>query len=443
LSAAVALLLLFFKYSRTRVVSSAWNEEHVWAFIRMFGAYLIMAAIIAVYEYSRTYSEKILSDRADDLAASRDKLKLTLVDLNKLNDDLRRLNAIKSEFTAMVSHELRTPLTAIIQGVKIVLDEKAGKINDEQRSFLEITNRNIERLSRLVNDVLDFQKLDTGRMSFYMRKTDLNEVVLEVANDMSNLASVKFLRVETDPSPGVTAAVFDKDKIIQVLTNLLSNAIKYTSEGSITISIRKENENAVVSVKDTGIGISREDATKLFTSFTQLDHGRERKPRGSGLGLAISRKIIEAHRGKIWVESEIDKGSVFSFSLPLSRKDNVVIISPDTRLLGAAKERLEPAGFRVILMEDGIKALEFITRSRPDIIVLDMEVNDISGVDFIDRLCGIEELSSIPVLVMATVAENKAMAGRYKDKEGLLYLIKPFDSGVFHEKVERILKGRS
>ncbi len=418
------------------------DKEHIWMFIKMFSAYLIMVAITLIYEYSRVYFEKKLADKAAELSASEDRLKTTLVDLNSLNENLRKLNSIKSEFTSMVSHELRTPLTAIVQGVKIVLDEKAGAINDEQRSFLEITNRNIERLSRLVNDVLDFQNINTGRMSFYMRKHDLNGVVLEVAKDMSNVAREKSLNVEIDLFPGDTEVVFDKDKIIQVLTNLLSNAIKYTSSGGITVSTRKEGDSAIVSVKDTGIGIEKEDTPKLFVSFTQLERGRAKKPGGSGLGLAISKKIIEAHRGEIWVESEIEKGSVFSFSLPLVRKDRVIMIDPDLNHMKTGKGQLEFSGLNVVSAESGLKGLELITINRPDLIILDMDIKDISGVDFIEILRSLEEFLAVPVLITATSNETKAVTDRYKENKGLFFLVKPFDLWALQEKVESVLKSR-
>ncbi len=227
---------------------------------------------------------------------------------------------IKSEFISMVSHELRTPLTAIKEGIAIVLDEAAGEINDDQKELLDIAKRNVDRLARLINDVLDFQKLSAGKMRFDMQEKDINEIVKEVHKTMVCLAKEKGLDFSFKAEESLPKVSFDSDKITQVLTNLVNNAIKFTEKGSINISTNDGENKILVSVSDTGCGIEQEDLPKVFRQFEQLAKGGARKTGGTGLGLAISKEIIEQHRGKIWTESEIDKGTTFHFVLPVKER---------------------------------------------------------------------------------------------------------------------------
>lgn len=228
---------------------------------------------------------------------------------------------VKATFISMVSHELRTPLTAIKEGIAIVSEEVTGALNEEQKEFLDVAKRNVERLARLINDVLDFQKLESGRMVFRMQDDSINGVVEEVYETMLSLAQGKGLEFILSLDKSLPDTVFDKDKINQVISNLVQNAIKYTEKGVITVMTSVGGENFIqVAVKDTGKGIKQEDLPRLFRQFEQLESAHERKTAGTGLGLAISRQIIEGHKGRIWVESEFGKGSTFYFILPIKER---------------------------------------------------------------------------------------------------------------------------
>ncbi len=224
---------------------------------------------------------------------------------------------LKSQFISTVSHELRTPLTIIKEDIALIMDGAAGRVKRKQQEILEIAQRNIDRLARLINDVLDFQKLQSGRAKFNMQDNSINNVIETVYNTMVKTVKkngVDFRLALDNTLPKVT---FDSDKMIQVLTNLVSNAMKFTEKGSITIATRRI-ENAIrVSVSDTGCGIKQEDLPKLFRQFQQLSSGGNRKTGGTGLGLAISKDIVEKHGGRVWVESEFGKGTTFHFLLPI------------------------------------------------------------------------------------------------------------------------------
>ena len=235
----------------------------------------------------------------------------------KAEEKVQEAMEMKSEFMSVASHELRTPLTAMKEAVRLVAEEQTGKLNDEQKEFLDIAKRNVDRLARLVTDILDFQKLEAGKVEFDIRENDVNEVAKEIYAAMTpaakNVGLDFFLDLEED-MPGVK---FDRDKITQVLINLVGNALKFTERGNITITT-SEGENVIqVSVSDTGPGIKAEDLPKVFREFEQLQKGGDRKVGGTGLGLAISKEIIEQHRGKICVESEYGKGTTFHFILPI------------------------------------------------------------------------------------------------------------------------------
>jgi len=243
-----------------------------------------------------------------------------VIERKEMEEKVKEVMEVKSEFISMVSHELRTPLTSIKEGVSIILDGILGKVSDEQKDFLNVVKKNADRLARLIDNVLDFQKLEAGKVKFDMRKNNMNEVVKESCRAMSTLVDGKGLKCTFKPDDKLPMVKFDRDKILQVLTNFLSNAIKFTEKGGITITTSREGDSVIrVSVKDTGSGIKKTDLPKLFKRFEQLGKGGSRKTGGTGLGLAISREIIEYHKGRIWAESEPGKGTTFFFELPIGK----------------------------------------------------------------------------------------------------------------------------
>ena len=230
-------------------------------------------------------------------------------------ESLKETVDMKSGFVSMVSHELRTPLEVISESINVI--KGAGELNKKQTRFLDMIKRSANRLTKLVTGVLDFQKMDSGKETFQITRTDINDIVREGHETLQLSAEQKGLTLSLETDNNILPVRADRDKIVQVMVNLINNAVKYTDKGQITVSAVKEDGNAKVSVRDTGTGISKEDLPKLFRSFERLAYN---KP-GTGLGLAISKKIIERHNGKIWAESEPGKGTVFSFTLPLDQSD--------------------------------------------------------------------------------------------------------------------------
>ncbi|MFH1413729.1 MAG: ATP-binding protein [Candidatus Omnitrophota bacterium] len=245
-------------------------------------------------------------------------LKRQILVRQKTEGTLRKVLKVKSDFVSMVSHELRTPLTAIKEGIGIVLDGETGLINEEQEDFLNTAKRNVDRLTRIINDVLDFQKIESGRMEFETKANDINEVVREIDKTMGQLAKNKGLDFKIELKEDLPKIEFDIGKITQVLVNLVGNAIKFTDRGGITITTDRKDNAVCISVHDTGLGIAEIEKPRLFQPFEQL--GKERMTGGTGLGLVISKQIIEQHKGKIWSESKFGKGSTFCFVLPITER---------------------------------------------------------------------------------------------------------------------------
>ena len=228
---------------------------------------------------------------------------------------------MKSDFVSNVSHELRTPLTSIKGSVDNMLDGLTGPLNEKQIRYLARIKSNTDRLSRLVNDLLDLSRIEAGRVEVRPATLPLTALAEEVAEHLKPLAAEKLIRIEV-PSPDPKVIVWaDRDKVTQILMNLVGNAIKFTPEqGKVSVAIeRSENEYVRISVADTGPGILPEERSKIFSKFYQIDSVNKQKPKGSGMGLAISKALVEMQGGKIWVEGEVGRGSTFSFTLPIQQ----------------------------------------------------------------------------------------------------------------------------
>lgn len=242
--------------------------------------------------------------------------KIAEMNLKESQRQLIEATEVKSKFVSIVSHELRTPMAAIQEGINLVIDGSLGEINAKQKQFLELSRRNVERLSRLISDVLDFQKMQSNSLEMNFKQCDLNEIIRDVHATMTNLTAKKSLVFELNLQPDIPTILMDHDKIVQVLTNLVNNAVRNTDQGSITIVSMLKDNQVHVQVKDTGMGIQAEHMNRLFVSFQQLgDEGR--RTGGTGLGLVICKQIIEKHQGKIWVQSQWGQGSNFQFYLPI------------------------------------------------------------------------------------------------------------------------------
>ena len=259
-------------------------------------------------------------------------------ELKETNVKLARLERLKSEFISIVSHELRTPLTSIKNSLDIMLTGKCGELTPDYEKFLDMAKRNSQRLSGIINDLLDLSKIEAGKMDYHFKNIDINSIIEYVKSSLGVLAKDKGQELVTIEGKNLPEIYADSQRIEQVLTNLVSNAVKFTPEGKkITISSEFINSDdliypeifsdevknlggnyILVSVKDEGIGIEQENLLHVFDKFAQIENSLSRKNGGSGLGLPIAKQLVEAHNGAIWCDSEPDKGSTFSFVVPVA-----------------------------------------------------------------------------------------------------------------------------
>jgi len=248
--------------------------------------------------------------------------------LERTNLELRKIDSMKSEFVSVASHELRTPLAAIKNAVQLMLTGKTGEVNENQKKFLSMAERNINRLTNILNDLLNLSRIESGKMAFKCENIELGDILELAASSLRPHAEVKSIQIDVQIPESLPTIYGDQEKIEQILTNLIGNAIKFTPDGGkILISARppphdqKEGygQAVAISVKDTGIGIPAEHRTAIFEKFHQVEGSLRRSMSGTGLGLAITKGLVEAQQGKIVVESEMGKGSTFTFTLPVSQ----------------------------------------------------------------------------------------------------------------------------
>lgn len=258
-------------------------------------------------------------------------------ELIETNAKLEKLERLKSEFISIVSHELRTPLTSIKNSLDILTSGRCGEVTQSAEKFLSMAMRNVQRLSGIINDLLDLSKIEAGKMDFNFASANINTVIGYVKTALSEVAKSKGLNLVTEEAENLPETKFDAQRLEQVLTNLVSNAIKFTSEGkTITISSKLVNASDIeineifkseiknltgdyiqVCVADEGIGIDTKDLLRAFDKFAQIENSLSRKAGGTGLGLPIAKQLLEAHKGAIWCDSELNKGSKFYFVIPL------------------------------------------------------------------------------------------------------------------------------
>jgi len=238
-------------------------------------------------------------------------------EIEKKGRELEIASKHKSEFLANMSHELRTPLNAILGYTELILDKIYGNVPEQIQEVLERVEQNGRHLLSLINDVLDLSKIEAGHLTLSLNEYSMKEVVQTVVTAVESLAAEKNLELRVTVSPEVACGKGDEQRISQVLMNLVGNAIKFTEEGKVEVEARASNDTFVISVSDTGPGLSEADQQKIFEEFHQVDGSSTRKKGGTGLGLSIAKRIVEMHGGSIWVESTLGKGSTFSFTLPI------------------------------------------------------------------------------------------------------------------------------
>jgi two-component system sensor histidine kinase GlrK len=244
---------------------------------------------------------------------------------------LAKLDEMKEDFIAHISHELRTPLTAIREGMTLLWEEIPGPLTTSQREIVDVVRSHSERLYRFLSSVLDLSKMEAGMMEYVRVPSDLSALLDRCVQTIQLISQRKAIRLEVVCPTPMPLLSLDEGRMQQVLDNLLNNAMKFTPDGGIvrvTASLEeREGDSGAdgwveIRISDTGAGIPPEEVERIFNKFYQSSHHQNQRERGTGLGLAIARHIVEAHGGRIWVESQLGKGSTFILLLPVHEHDH-------------------------------------------------------------------------------------------------------------------------
>ncbi|MGB6729422.1 MAG: GAF domain-containing protein [Terracidiphilus sp.] len=391
-------------------------------------------------------------------------------------------DAAKSSFLSTVSHELRTPLTSVLGFAKIIrrrLEERLFTlIPDDDRKVVQTKQQVLdnlgvvvsegERLTKLIDDVLDLAKIEAGKFTWNMASVSMADVIERATSATASLFDAKKLTLERELEPDLPSITGDQDRLIQVVINLISNAVKFTDAGSIKCALRREGDDLVISVTDSGIGIAPADQPKVFERFKQVGDTLTDKPKGTGLGLPICKEIVEYHGGRIWVESEPGKGSTFSFTLPISGKTgqlellparrtidieslvrqlretvatqhpadkSILVVDDDANIRSLLQQELTEAGYAVRLAEDGRKALALIREEMPGLVILDVMMPEMNGFDVAAVLKNDPATMHIPIIILS-ILEDKERGFRLGVDR---YLTKPIDTASLFKEIGTLL----
>ncbi|MBI5123609.1 GAF domain-containing sensor histidine kinase [Candidatus Roizmanbacteria bacterium] len=290
---------------------------------------LIGVLVIALAEEESNLSEykrDLLTRLSDSIGIGIDN-SLLYNEVQAANERLKQLDKLKDEFVSVASHELRTPMTAVKSYLWMTLDGRGGELTEKQKFYLERAYTSVDRLIRLVNDMLNVSRIDSGRIDVILKAVDLKQLVREVFEEVMPKAKELRLDLVMNPDQVVPQALADADKIKEVLFNLIGNSLKFTPQnGSITVSFAQKGNMLETTVADTGTGIEAADIPKLFTKFSMIANSymADRPIQGTGLGLYISKSIVELHGGKIWaISAGSGKGTQFTFSLKIPTQEDL------------------------------------------------------------------------------------------------------------------------
>ncbi len=377
----------------------------------------------------------------------------------------------KTDFVSTVSHELRTPMTSIKGYADLMLLGAAGPVSETQSRFLNVIKSNADRLSILVNDLLDISRIESGRVKLDIRPISIESVIEQVATSLRGRIEEKHLTLRLSlPEEELPRVYGDRDRVIQILTNLVSNAYQYTPDGgSITVKARVADSTVQVDVTDTGIGIAPENQAKVFERFFRVDDPNVQEFPGTGLGLAIVRSLIEMHEGRIWLESEVGKGTTFSFTLraveadaaadyaalagraapepakglPSARpatddgKMRILVVEDDRDIAELISRHLIGSGYEVSVASRAHDAIDQARAERPDLITLDIYLPDADGFEVLQQLKIDPVTAGIPIVIVSVLPDEQAGF-----RLGAVdYLTKPIEPQRLVASINRLLHG--
>ena len=368
---------------------------------------------------------------------------------------IREADRLKTQFLANMSHELRTPLNSIIGFSRVILRGIDGPISELQQTDLTAIYTSGQHLLSLINNILDLSKIEAGKMELSIEPVDLRDIAKGVMSTAIALVKDKSVRLEQDVPEDLPTVMADQTRVRQIMLNLVSNAAKFTEQGSITLRVTAYPKEVYIAVSDTGIGVAADKLNHIFEEFTQADASTTRRYGGTGLGLAITKKFVEMHQGRLWVESQVGVGSTFTFTLPREQvieepplpvslptdleargegKKLVLCIDDDPGVITLYKRYLEKQGYQVIGLTDSTKAVEEARRLLPFAITLDVLMPQRDGWDVLADLKKTPEIANTPI-VLCSIIHDKSRGDTLGAAD---YLVKPITEGELLGALERV-----
>ncbi len=393
---------------------------------------------------------EVLSDTLDQMSA---RLASTIGDLessneslNRVNEELKKLDRVKGDLLANVSHELRTPLTAISGYVEAMQEGLLGELDETQTSSLEVVERNIRRLRGMIDQLLSYSRMESGRLEVELRPFGLEPVVAHVLEALRAIHGGD-RELACEMPPDLPEVYGDAGRIGQVIENLMTNAVKFSPAGApVSLRVAEIEHGVEVAVTDQGIGIPEEDQAKIFDRFFQVDASAKRKFGGMGLGLAIVREILELNHSEIRLESRPGEGSTFRFvvpfaaertgKIPIQGRRCLAVIDDDAGFVQEMAAHLTGHGFVVDTAATAAQGFAMVKRVRPDAVVLDRLLPDSDGFDLLTRFKDDPKTCGIPV-VLVTIRPEKALGMRLG---AAAYLVKPVTADLVESTLRELLR---
>ena len=437
-------------------VPGAFTDEHA-AIAQEIGNTLALAL----------HNAQLVESLQQELAA-RERAELALI------AEHTRVVQLKNEFMATMSHELRTPLAAVLGHTELLLEQIYGPLTPRQLTALERITRSGQSLLTLINDILDYTKLEAGAIALSPGPLDLPSLCHDTLQLLGEPARAKQISLSLRLDPAVTRLVADAQRLQQILTNLLANAVKFSHVGgAVELAVQgdRQHEQVCFEVRDQGIGIAEADLGRLFQPFTQLDSRLSRQYEGTGLGLALVRRLAEAHGGSVGVASELGQGSTFWVRLPWAagaaarqagevaeaeareareaapiareagKPAQVLLVEDHASNVAVIRDMLGVRGYGLVVAQEGGEALRLVSEERVDLVLMDIQLPGMSGVEVIRRMRAEVELSTVPIVALTALV----MPG---DRERCLaagadeYLSKPVSAETLLVTIDRLLADR-
>ncbi len=425
---------------------------------------------------SMEHASRDIEKRKFEFEKKNQELSKAYREVEELNKSVTEANRLKSEFLSNMSHELRTPLNSILALSSILLARMDGDLNEEQEKQLKIIEKSGKNLLRLINDILDLSKIDSGRMDIFNSEYAVHDFTESLRVTILPMLKETDLEFRIEVEEGIDTHSTDENKLKQILLNLISNAIKFTPKGSVTLTVKRTKFDDVLEygVRDTGIGIDASHFETIFDPFRQIDGSATRKYGGTGLGLAVTKRLVELLGGKISVESELGKGSTFKFILPAKmrtgspalmtdkeiagmiskekqkelpddqeitidpNKKTILVIDDDSEFLYVMQKYITEGNHQMVPVSRSENAVETAIKYNPDVIILDIMMPKKDGWEVLQELKRTTQTKDIPIAIVSMI-DNKKLGYSLGASD---YIVKPIAKEMLLKRLNKLSEER-